>query len=173
MWSSSHPLPSHLFCLQRHRQICHIFLICPVKIPQILPEIIQLRTRFPAFISASAFSQHHPESQSLTFLNRLYRSDVPASLFICSVLAHDNQKTPLVPSLCPFVLSKRPSALIISEVAAGGNLVHKEAGVSEVCVSDQKISISFVTVSHFWSKCPFITVVQRPEDRQGQRTLLA
>lgn len=48
VWSSSHPLPSHLFCLQRHCQICHIFLIRLVKNSQILAELVQSHARFPA-----------------------------------------------------------------------------------------------------------------------------
>lgn len=62
-------------------------------------------------------------------------------------------------TLCPLVLCKRPSALIVSQVAAG-RPVHKEAGVSEVRVSDQKISISLVTVSRFGPKAIYHCCVQ-------------
>lgn len=149
VWSSSHPLPSHLFAFKDIAKSATFFLISAVKISQILPEIMQPHTRFPALYLPLVFHNViHKVIVNLTFLNILFRTDVTASLLFFSVLAHDNQATALVSSLCPLVLYKRLSALIVSEAAAG-RLVHKEASVSEVRVSDRKISVSFVT---FWSK---------------------
>lgn len=48
VWSSSHPLPSHLFAFKDIAKSATFFLISAVKISQILPEIMQPHTRFPA-----------------------------------------------------------------------------------------------------------------------------